>query len=583
MRSLRQVLGWSEQTTEPVHDLEPAPHLVWNTLSTLGVGAVADVDANGVVYPRRRPVSVEIWFGTGDRWVRGATDAGVRQMRVAGLPIVETRQRVGEGDVVQTAWADESGDGQGRVVVGLQNGTDVALVVAVVVRPRSLLGAGSISELRVSDTLIVADRRPIVELGRIPGDTAVAVEGQASLHARLVSSNGQLIAEPSIEDADGNASLAAMIPLTPGVSRQIQILDGREQSSVAPSPLDRVVSGWKSHLVDAVEIELPSWPKHVPTSLVSSLLGSVADEQRPLGDRLWKPHDDSLIAVALAQAGLEWAAATLVDRLLVAVGDGRIPRSAWTGPAAACASIVGSEVGDATLRRHGDIAVSVAAELLSTAAPPDLHGVLLDVVAAAHGASAAIDAASIRPKGPTSREVIELARLGVDLPSTYAPAIDRVLQSAARPLGAFDVGLSMVAAAQFGRRFDPIVPVRALAGSTWRWSRDGCGDSAHSRAALLIGLRALCVREPDSTVDLLPGMSKAWLGQNLRVAQLPTRNGRCSFAVRWHGARPALLWEMEPPTDQPLILTCRSLDPTFQTNQPSGEMLLAEPTHLVES
>ena len=41
----------------------------------------------------------------------------------------------------------------------------------------------------------------------------------------------------------------------------------------------------------------------------------------------------------------------------------------------------------------------------------------------------------------------------------------------------------------------------------------------------------------------------AWLGQGIEVHDAPTHHGVLSFAVRWHGDRPALLWELTPHAD----------------------------------
>ena len=49
--------------------------------------------------------------------------------------------------------------------------------------------------------------------------------------------------------------------------------------------------------------------------------------------------------------------------------------------------------------------------------------------------------------------------------------------------------------------------------------------------------------KPRDHVDLLPHFPPEWLGQNIAVHDLPLRGGLLSFAVRWHGARPALLWD----------------------------------------
>ena len=53
----------------------------------------------------------------------------------------------------------------------------------------------------------------------------------------------------------------------------------------------------------------------------------------------------------------------------------------------------------------------------------------------------------------------------------------------------------------------------------------------------------------------------------------PTRGGRVSYAVRWHGARPALLWECE----RPIRLRAPGLDPGWSTTEARGETLLAAP------
>lgn len=569
----------------------------WNTLSTLGAGSVAEVDSRGAVYPRNRPVSVEIWFGAGERWFRGGTADGVRQSRIVGLPVVETRQRVGEDDIVQTAWADEPGDGQGRVVVRLANETDVAVVAAIVVRPQTLLGHGHIEQVRVAGTLIVADRVPLVEIGRTPGDalTAVDIDRDApGLLEMLALSADELRGDQEMTNVDGNASIAALIPLTPGVDREIQILDGREASSVAPAPIENVVAGWRAHVNDAAEFVLPAWPKHIPVSLSTSLLGSVADTSGPLGDDEWRRADDSILVSALAGIGLHWGAAAVLDRLLDQVPAGEIGRKDWPALAAACAAVAGTDSGDEVLLRHGDAVVTVAGYALSNASVVALTYPLLRAIEAAHGPDAAKDAAAIKGRLNDPLDGVTYARHGIPLPADSVHDIEDAIAPGAGPLDAEKIGLSMVASAQFDENFEPLVPVRSLAGSTWRWPRNGCGDSPHSRAALALGLRALCVSEypggpvgqpvtldSPADIDVFPGMNPSWLGQNMQFKRLPTSAGLLSVALRWHGERPALLWEMEAGNGHPFTLSCTAIDIEFTTSESTGEALLQAPTHLV--
>jgi hypothetical protein len=93
-------------------------------------------------------------------------------------------------------------------------------------------------------------------------------------------------------------------------------------------------------------------------------------------------------------------------------------------------------------------------------------------------------------------------------------------------------------------------------------------------ARFLLAMRQVLVHEDGRDVALLPLFAPEWLGQHLAVHEVPLRRGPLSFAVRWHGARPALLW------DAPAGVTLRApaLDPTWSSSQPVGETLLASPS-----
>ena len=74
---------------------------------------------------------------------------------------------------------------------------------------------------------------------------------------------------------------------------------------------------------------------------------------------------------------------------------------------------------------------------------------------------------------------------------------------------------------------------------------------------------------------LLPSPAEEWQGENIAAHDVPTRFGRLSFAVRWHGTRPAVLWELDERDGAPVTLRARGLDPDWSTTQPKGEALLA--------
>lgn len=129
-----------------------------------------------------------------------------------------------------------------------------------------------------------------------------------------------------------------------------------------------------------------------------------------------------------------------------------------------------------------------------------------------------------------------------------------------------------------------------IASPTWTWPeavhpRHGGGtrgDGLHGPAvaALLTCVRDLLVREVDAAdggpaLALSSVVPDRWYGQGWEVHDAPTALGRVSYAVRWHGDRVALLWEVEPHAGGgPVTLVAPGLDRTWSTTEARGEALL---------
>lgn len=80
----------------------------------------------------------------------------------------------------------------------------------------------------------------------------------------------------------------------------------------------------------------------------------------------------------------------------------------------------------------------------------------------------------------------------------------------------------------------------------------------------------------DGTADLLAsGIPRAWLGANFEVYGLPIGPvSTVSYAVRWHGERPAVLWEIDGPV---VPLTASLVAPGWSTAEAKGEALWPAP------
>lgn len=139
------------------------------------------------------------------------------------------------------------------------------------------------------------------------------------------------------------------------------------------------------------------------------------------------------------------------------------------------------------------------------------------------------------------------------------------------------VGEAVEAAARMGKEV-PVEPVERLliAAGQDRAAQDLRRLDLSPADSPTEGLRAELVADHEDELLIAPGFRPAWRGGSLAVYELPTRFGSLSYAVRWHGSRPALLWELDcRPGQKPVTLRAPALDHSWSSDEPTGETLLA--------
>ncbi len=99
------------------------------------------------------------------------------------------------------------------------------------------------------------------------------------------------------------------------------------------------------------------------------------------------------------------------------------------------------------------------------------------------------------------------------------------------------------------------------------------GDAS---AETVAALRYQLVDDRNGSVDCAAGYDASWIGRSVEVHDLPTNFGAVSYALRWHGEHPALLWELD--ADKPVRITARAIDPEWATDERAGETLLGVAT-----
>lgn len=504
--------------------VEPSGAATWTSVGNLDGAARGVVDPAGLVAGAGRGWSLDWWIGAEDRWHVPAREAAVRQALLGASPVVETRVRIPSGDAVQRVYAARGPDGEDTLVVEVQNDSKVPFALALSVRPYGLDGQGRVESIELDSPLVRVDGEVALVLPRSPGRIALssAEGGDAAEQVFAGRAEPASASASAVTCPDGLANGALLFPLAHTATLRVALPLG---SGVAVDPgmlpsADQVVSGWGSQARQGARIEVPDRRLREAISASTRYLLLAGADPRLAS------------ALDLMGFGGEAATALLADPVRLAATD---------APGAALHALGWHW----HLTRDAETAV----------------------------ASLSLVAALVRSLGRSRGDDADGIRGRAAL-----PLVADLLDAAGEARGAADVRSVMVGAPE---PVNPVAPMNledclASASPTWTWSAGTVGHDLTANAALLTAVRCHLVQEDERGLALSPVIPDGWLGQGWEVHDLPTGVGRLSYAIRWHGERPALLWELDPHPGLPVArLHAPSLDPGWSTRERSGETLLA--------
>lgn len=603
--------------SEPVRSTTP--------LGTIDAGAIADVDGAGGVQMRGAEWSLDWWVGAEDRWHHPSREAAVRQSTRGAAPVVETAMRVPGGDVVHRAFAvratapvaaarADGADGEtwadSAVVVEVENSTFVPVALALVLRPvgiDGIEGGDAVRQVTSDGAVIRVGGQVVAVLSREPARVAHGAPGRVA--ALLEQGEDLPGGSLSVEAGTGGVEVAFVVPLPHTATVRILLprvdpapMRRRFRERARPEPgvgweapaADSIVSGWDVHTGDAARVELPE-----------PLLGEVlTSSQRTLSlafgdDFLGAGHGTGPGAVSDADR------ATAVVEALV--------RSGLTEPLGPLArALVGAQRlrGPVTLDDGSDASAALllaAAPLLEAGAPGWAEELVGPVAKAVHrigkldAATTPLVAEALALVGPGLRRVgqpdvaDEAERLSAELggrgrspgqanSGANGPASGTGIGGGLVGVGAeIRAGIRSVAVDAVGRLLE-LTRLGAPGSLPDRVDADGVpegrlGFDPAAVAARLNAVLDLVVLDGADGPTLLPVWLPGWWGQPIEAHGVRTGWGRVSFGVRWHGDRPALLWEIQPVEgaedgDRVPVLRAPGLDPAWQGSGWSGEALL---------
>jgi hypothetical protein len=560
----------------------------WTLVGTVGSPTTTPVDPDGLVVGEGW--SLDWWVGGDDRWYVPAREPAVRQDLMADAPIVETRARIPGGDAVHRAYGIRSprATGDEWVVVEVENQTPVPLAVALVLRPVVADSLGSIGEITI-EPVDGGSGRDEAHLVRVDGTPAVVLPRRP---ARVQGGNldsGDVVDIVTANEAgadlvtascpDGLATLAFLFPV-PHTARlramvPVGAVDPAEAVAypmVAPDA-ETVAAGWEIHR-RGPRFEIPERRIALAVERARTQVLLAHDGQAVRRDGAHEPDVDpgatGVILHAFDLLDKPNDVMNVVARWQEALADDDPPFDA-----------IALGLLSTHWLLHRDDALldwmlpelAAAVERLDRA---DRKGRLADPADRARSAVALRATAEVLTRRDQSDAAAQVERLADRLASGPAPeptvAADRLV-AAARALAAGDAS----GHDELLRVLGDGAPTGAL-GGPGRGGR-GIGHDLAASGAVIAAARSMLVAERPDGLDLLPVFPGSWYGNGVELHDAPTAFGVVSFAIRWHGRRPALLWELAPhPGLDPVVLTIGGLDPAWSTTELRGDALLAEVT-----
>lgn len=495
------------------------------TIGNLDSPARAAVDPAGLVTVAGAPWSLDWWVGAEDRWHMPCREMAVRQTLVGASPVVETRLRVPSGDAVHRAYAARDLAGREAVVIEVENQSKAPFAVTFALRPHGQDEVGRIDSLELHGNTVTLDGQVVVVLPRSPGRVALSDAARGDAAFVVLAGVAAPVGPASVSCPAGLASGALMFPLAHTATLRIILpLAAAADDAALPEPAafpaaSEVASGWGVQSGRGSRVELPD-PRQRE---------AVAASVRHL---LLAPPSP-VVAAALDLMGFPDEAARLLS--------------------------------------------DAASDLLATAAPGALlhavaqHWELTGDVAFAEHSVAIVGALVPRLARAADPHDQALGRAAL-------PAAVRLLAAAGEARAASDVERTI--AAQPAAAEPAAEPFEALLGSatgTWTWSGGGSSHDPEANADLVTRVRRQLVDVLDGGLALSPVVPAGGLGKGWELHDAPTRHGRLSYAVRWHGDRPAVLWHLEPHSaaTDPVVITAPGLDPAWSTTELKGDALLA--------
>lgn len=558
----------------------------WTRLGSLDGPGEPIVDEAGIVQVAPGAPSVEWWIAGDDRWYVPAREKTVRQSLHHNTPVVETRMRIKGGDVCLRTFAVTVPTATGVrdvVVAEVENTSGVPCGVAFAVRPTGVVGTAPVRRIALEGGVVRADGAPVLVLPRAPAGSLAGGATDEGIVDRVVRGEATAPTFDPVDCALGGAEAVVVVPLAHRnvfrVVLPVPAPGGGTDPEAATFPdalpaADNVARGWRAQVRHLARVRVADPRLQAVCDAAAPWLSATTNHPlAPVGRSAW----DATVAPRWRHVA---ATAGALDRLGLHERSGMLL-------ARAAALVSEDPGGDASW-----LVEAFAAHLVRTR-DARFAGAVAEVCARI---VAAVEAGGV-PIGPWRRNRVLAAAATVfaeaDEPAAAAAALHAVGE-------ATDVGDRAGDELTGGRCAEALLAQELLAAgrgaagwavldrfldevaSTGVWAGDPGDDAAPHDVGVSAAVVALALdlfaAGAGRQMRCIAHVPDPWTGTALEADRIATPVGGVSYAVRWHGDRPALLWECRPVASDAsgadLEVTAPGLDATWRGSGLSGEALL---------
>jgi hypothetical protein len=491
----------------------PAPTRPLIELAPRQGAAACLVDQYGRIQVVGQSWCIDLTLAGGARWVASSETERVKQNVVA-PGVIETTVQTPSGPVVQRVAAGVVA-GEPVAIVEIENTAGVAIAAGAVIRPLKLHGRGFVAEAEADRVGFTIDGTRVVRFDREP--TAVAASEDADLLQNMPPAEATTATASAVSKA-GAAQVGAVWPLayTATLRFIVELSQPTSLSASVPSTAD-VQRGWEAHLGQGMRVDVDELP--IAESLATSTRSLLT---------LWPEITDTPSSIiALSESGFGRDAGRLFELLERCDDDDAVLRSLMRW----------AQLGEQEHQLE------------------DLERILGRLAQAGH----AVARRDGTIAGPAWLQDAAVA-LGGRLHQIDQPDVAERIQSIT------------------GASFEARPPGERLAQLDKERDKRGVWpNQMHAATHYVRAVRNAVIDDAGAEIRLLPNLPELWRGRTIDVLGLPVSNGNVSFGLRWHGPRPALLWEASLAPEAPFQLTVPGIDPDFSTTERAGETLLADP------